>query len=363
MNGMTTKLSNSMELTRGPAWSSRFALAPLTNLQSHPDGTLSDYEYAWLVKRSEGGFPLVMTCAAHVQQGGQGFPGQLGVFSDAHLPGLERLAAGIRAGGAVSSVQIQHSGERSEPKLSGCEVLAPFDNAELGARALTTGEVEQLIEDFIAAAVRSEKAGFDGVEIHGAHGYMLCEFLDERRNLRGDRYGVSYENRTRIFHEIIAGIRARTRTDFQLGVRLSPERFGCSTAEARRFAQELMTGGQIDYLDMSLWDCFKTPEDEAFKSGPLIDWFTNLERGSTRLGVAGKILSAQTAQTCLEHGADFVFIGRGAILHHDFPRLALADSSFAAMSLPVTRSHLEAEAIGPPFLDYLSTQWRNFVSA
>ena len=88
-------LSSPMTLSRGPAWRNRFMLAPLTNLQSHADGRLSDDEFHWLTMRAAGGFGQVMTCAAHVQRQGQGFPGQLGVFSDDHLPGLTRLAGAI----------------------------------------------------------------------------------------------------------------------------------------------------------------------------------------------------------------------------------------------------------------------------
>lgn len=359
---MTAKLSDSLTFARGKPMKNRLLLAPLTNLQSHADGTLSDDEFNWLVRRAEGGFAMSMTCAAHVQRGGQGFPGQLGGFSDAHLPGLARLATAIKAHGSVSSLQIQHSGERSVPDLTGEEIVAPFDDAGTGARALSTGEVEQLIEDFIAAAVRGEKAGFEGVEIHGAHGYMLCEFLDEARNLRADRYGGTYENRTRIFWEIIDGIRKRTAPDYQIGVRLSPERFGCPTAQALRFAEELMVSGAIDYLDMSLWDCFKPPVDEAYSSEPLIDWFAKLDRGATRLGVAGKIFSAASAQACLDHGADFVFVGRAAILHHDFAARAVSDPGFVAQRFPVSRDYLRSESVGPNFIDYLATQWPNYVS-
>ena len=111
-----TDLFSPMALTRGPAWKNRFMLAPRTNSQSLPDGRLSDDEFNWLTYRATGGFGLVMTCAAHVQAVGQGFPGQLGVFSDAHLPGLTRLANAIRREGAVSSVQLHHAGIRSPPR-------------------------------------------------------------------------------------------------------------------------------------------------------------------------------------------------------------------------------------------------------
>src|SRR5580692_2523002 len=152
-----TDLFDPISFKRGPAWKNRLMLAPLTNCQSHPDGRLSDEEFHWLTMRATGGFGLVMTCAAHVQRIGQGFPGQLGVFSDDHLPGLTRLAAKIKAEGSVSSVQLHHAGIRSPEALIGEKPVGPSDDAETGARALSLGEVEQLIEDFVTAAVRAEK--------------------------------------------------------------------------------------------------------------------------------------------------------------------------------------------------------------
>ena len=356
-----TDLFAPMTLTRGPVWKNRFMLAPLTNSQSHPDGRLSDDEFNWLTYRATGGFGLVMTCAAHVQAVGQGFPGQLGAFSDAHLPGLTRLADKIRAEGAVSSVQLHHAGIRSPAALVGEAPHGPSEDAETGSRALTTGEVETLIEDFIVAAVRSERAGFDGVEVHGAHGYILCAFLSAETNRRDDRYGGSLENRARIVFEIIDGVRARTRPDFQLGLRLSPERFGLKFAEQREIVRQVLAGGKLDYLDMSLWDTFKAPVEAEFASKPLIDWFTDLPRGETRLGVAGKLLGGEACRRVLEHGADFPIIGRGAVLHHDFPKLIAADPSFEAVSLPVTRAWLTKERLSPTFIDYMNN-WKGFVA-
>jgi len=356
-----TDLFEPLVLRRGPAWKNRFMLAPLTNTQSHADGRLSDDEFEWLTYRAEGGFGLVMTCAAHVQRIGQGFPGQLGVFSDDHLPGLTRLAAAIKAKGAVSSAQLHHAGIRSPADLIGEAPVGPSADAETGARALSLGEVEALIEDFVAAAVRAERAGFDGVELHGAHGYILCAFLSPETNRRDDRYGGSAENRARIVREIIAGIRARTRPDFQLGLRLSPERFGLVFSEQRALAAEMLASGDLDYLDMSLWDVFKAPVDAAFAHKPLIDWFVDLPRGETRLGVAGKLLSAELCREALARGADFPILGRAAVLHHDFPELVRADPDFHAHALPVTRAWLTKERLSPAFITYMSA-WKGFVA-
>lgn len=362
MTAATPALSDPLHLTRGPAWAHRITLAPLTNWQSHADGTLADDEYHWLTMRAQGGFAMTMTCAAHVQASGQGFPGQLGVWSDAHLPGLARLAQGIHAAGSVSSLQLQHSGLRADTALSGQPAVAPWDDAETGARALSTGEVEQLVQDFITAAQRAERAGFQGVELHGAHGYLLAQFLDAEHNQRSDRYGGSFENRSRILFELIAGVRAATGPHFQLGLRLSPERFGITMPESLALAQQVLAGGQLDYLDMSLWDCFKPPLDPAYAGQPLISHFAALDRGATKLGVAGKIMDAATARRCLEHGADFVLIGRGAMLHHDFARRALADPAFRCIERPVSRAHLQAEGLGPAFLKYVAETWPRFVA-
>ncbi len=359
-------LSTPLRLARGPAWANRITLAPLTNWQSHADGTLGDDEYRWLTMRAQGGFGMTMTCAAHVQASGQGFPGQLGAWSDAHLPGLTRLAQGIHAGGSVSCLQLQHSGLRADTKLSGQPAVAPWDDAETGARALSTAEVQQLVQDFISAARRAEQAGFHGVELHGAHGYLLAQFLDGEHNQRTDLYGGAVANRNRILFELMDGVRAATGPDFQLGLRLSPERFGITMPESLALAQQVMDGGQLDYLDMSLWDCFKPPLDPAYAHQPLIAHFAALRRGhaknATKLGVAGKIMDAATASRCLASGVDFVLIGRGAMLHHDFARRALADPGFCSIERPVTRAHLQAEGLGPAFLNYVSSTWPRFVA-
>lgn len=346
---------------RGPSMKNRFMLAPLTNSQSHDDGTLSDAEFHWLKMRAEGGFGLTMTCAAHVQAVGQGFPGQLGIFGEEHVDGLTRLATALREAGSLSSVQLHHAGMRSPAVLVGTTPVCPSVNEEFGARALNSDEVEQLIEDFIAAAERADRAGFDGVELHGAHGYILCQFLSSETNRREDQFGGSLENRSRPLLTIIEGIRDRCRADFQLGLRLSPERFGIDLAEMRELAAELMRGGDLDYLDMSLWDAFKEPVEEAYKGKRLIDHFADIDRHGVRLGVAGKVKTTQAVEDSLQAGADFVLLGRAAILHHDFPRRSETDPAFEPIGLPVTRAHLASEGLSEVFIDYMS-KWPGFVA-
>lgn len=349
-----------LQFQSGASMPNRFMLAPLTNLQSHADGTLSDDEYHWLTLRARGGFGAVMTCASHVQEQGQGFPGQLGCFGEKHVSGLSRLASGIKAEGSLALLQLHHAGMRSPSDLIGGSPLCPSDNVETGARGLSHEEVLQLRDDFVAAAQRARDAGFDGVELHGAHGYMLAQFLSATINQRDDEYGGSLENRARLLLEIIEGVRARCGAGFTLGVRLSPERFDIRLGEMRELAQQLFRDAHIDFLDMSLWDSFKNPEEPDFADRPLLGWFTDLSRGAVRLGTAGKIRTAQQARRCIEAGADFVLPGRAAILHHDFPRRVAADADFHCVEPPVTADYLYSQGLGKAFVDYMST-WKGFV--
>ena len=356
-----TSLHSPLTLRRGPALKNRFMLAPLTNLQSHPDGVLSDDEFRWLTLRAEGGFGLTMTCAAHVQAKGQGFPGQLGIFDDRHLPGLSRLAAALNAEGTHSVVQLHHAGMRSPRELIGEAPHCPSVNDEFSARALSLDEVKESRDAFIAAARRAEAAGFHGVELHGAHGYLICQFLSAEVNLRTDEYGGSFENRRRFLDEILDGVRAACGNDFSVGVRLSPERFGMDIGEILRLAGDLMQGAKVDYIDMSLWDVFKEPEDTAFKGKSLLQWFSALPRGTCRLGAAGKITTGAHSQRAMDEGLDFVVIGRAAIVHHDFPKKVEADPAFVPIALPVPEDHLKAEGLGTAFLTYMKS-WKGFVA-
>ncbi len=353
-------LHSTLSLASGATLANRFVLAPMTNLQSAPDGVLSDDEYRWLTMRAGGGFGLTMTCAASVQEEGVGFPGQLGCHDDKHLPGLTRLAAGIKAHDSHAVVQIHNSGMRAL-KRDGMKLMCPSDNEEFGALAMTLDEVRHARDCFIAAAQRAQKAGFDGVELHGAHGYLIGQFLSAEINKRGDAYGGSPENRARFLLECIDGVRAAAKPGFSLGVRLSPERFGMDLLEVRDLAQRLMREAKIDYLDMSLWDVFKEPTEEAHKGKPLAHFFTELDRGRVRLGAAGKLTTGEAAQRCLDMGFDFATIGRGAILHHDFPRRVEADWRFTPAALPVSAEYLRAEGLGEAFVTYMRT-WKDFVA-
>lgn len=337
----------------GAAMKNQFMLAPMTNTQSHEDGTLSDEEFQWLVMRAKGGFGLVMTCAAHVQAIGKGFPGQLGIFSDSHIPGHQRLSKALKDEGCLAVIQLHHAGMRSPGKIINTLPVCSSKNEKHGARALSYAEVVELRNDFIQAAIRAKQSGYDGVEVHGAHGYVITQFLSAEINQREDEYGGNLQNRSRLLFEIVDGIREACGRKFLLGVRISPERFGMDLIEAKTICQRLISESQIDFLDISLWDCFKLPNDDRYQNQSLLEHFTQLELGDVRLTVAGKIGSGADVIKVLDAGVDFVTIGRAAILHHDFPIRLMNNPDFVQVKTPVSKDYLRSEGLGEKFIQYM----------
>ncbi|MDV7187403.1 NADH:flavin oxidoreductase [Lutibacter sp. TH_r2] len=338
----------------------RFMLAPLTNQQSYEDGKLSNDELKWLAMRAEGGFGLVMTCASHVQKIGKGFPGQLGIFNDSLIDGHIKLTAKIKEHGSLAVIQLHHAGMRTPSELIEGQPVCPSNNEKTNARELSLKEVKQLRDDFISAAIRSKKAGYNGVEVHGAHGYIITQFLSSEVNKRTDEYGGSLINRARLLFEIVDGIREQCGNNFLLGVRLSPERFGMDINEIKLVCQRLIDEGNIDFLDISLWDCFKIPDDKKYQNLTLLEHFKSLDFKKVKWTVAGKIYNAVDVQKVLDAGVDFVSIGTSAILHHNFPKLVIANSNFEPIAIPVSEEHLKKEGLGEKFITYLK-RWPDFV--
>jgi 2,4-dienoyl-CoA reductase-like NADH-dependent reductase (Old Yellow Enzyme family) len=342
----------------GSTAANRIALAPMTNKQSHEDGTLSDDELHWLTARADGGFGIVMSCATHVAKDGQGWPGELGIFGDEHIPGWSRVAAAMRTRGALSFAQIFHGGVRADATVSGVQPWSASEGE--GARAATEEDLERVIGQFVAGAMRAKSAGLDGVEIHGAHGYLFTQFLSRTMNRREDRWGGSLENRARLLREVTRKIRSRVGHDFTVGVRLSPEDFGNAKGldldESLQVASWLAEDG-VDFVHVSLWrsqqNTAKRPEEHAL---PL---FRKAIPSDVRLLVAGTIWTRGEADHLLELGADGVALGRSAIVNPHWPILA-RDPSWEPKRPPVSLEDLRAAGLSPRFAEYMKA-WKGFV--
>lgn len=357
---MNKPLNSPVQFSCGLVMKNKFMLAPLTNTQSFENGQLSEDEYQWLTMRAKGQFGLVMTCASHVQDVGKGFPGQLGIFSDKQNSGHKRLAEKIKSYGSLAVVQLHHAGMRSPSELIEQKPVCPSANKEHNARALSLAEVTQLKDDFVNAALRAQKCGYDGVEVHSAHGYILTQFLSPTINNRTDLYGGSLANRSRILFEIVDEIRNKCGASFLLGVRLSPERFGIKLSEIKEVFKQLVADGKVDFLDVSLWDVNKLPEEKEHQNKSLLEHFTELDLKNVRLTVAGKINHGEDAKNVLDAGVDFVTIGRSAILHHDFPQQVINNPNFKPTETPVSKEYLKREGLGERFIEYMG-RWPNFV--
>lgn len=350
-----------LTLLHGPAMRNRFMMAPLTSQQSEHDGTASEYDQFWIEQLAQGGYALIQTSASTVEAGGIAFERQLGIHSDDHLPGLTRMATAIREGGALSAVQLHHAGHRATPEWGGIKSPAS-DKTVKGVKALTTEEVERIRDSFIAAAKRAQLAGFDGVSVHGAFGWILSEFLSPNLNDRTDKYGGNVENRARFTIEVIEGIRRACGPDFQIGWRLSIERYGLRLEELREITAEIFNRELIDYLDLALWDSAQVVREGTFQGKTLLSIFTELPRKGVRLGAAGKIYSAQRAGDLLEEGCDFVLIARAGILQRDFPLQVKRNPQYESPKMPVTAEYLRQGGLSERFIETMRG-WQTFVIA
>jgi 2,4-dienoyl-CoA reductase-like NADH-dependent reductase (Old Yellow Enzyme family) len=353
-----TSLFEPVSFRCGAVAQNRVALAPLTNTQSGEDGVLSDDERRWLVRRAVGGFAVVETCAAHVSQHGKGFEGQLGIWSDRHVEGLRSLATAIAEAGALGVVQLYHGGVRSPSRLTGVQPISASsfredDPAFEVPREATEADIEQVIADFEAAAKRAARAGFAGVELHGAHGYLLSQFLSRTMNQRTDAWGGPIEGRARLVRSVAQRVRAAVPATFLVGVRLSPEDYGYAKGldldETIQVARWLADDG-VDWIHLSLWDATrntkKRPTEHAV---PLVRAALPAE---VRIVAAGKVWTREDAEALVAKGADMVALGRAAILNPDWPKRA-AEPGFSPERGPLRPDELAARDVGPRFVQYL----------
>jgi len=336
----------------GASLPGRLWLAPMTNTQSFSDGTLGADELRWLEARAAGGFPVVSTCAAYVHEQGHAWKGQLGISEDRHLDGLRRLATAVKAHGAFAIVQLHHGG-----KLAGLSYDAISADAGDGYRAATVEDLAEAVQDFADAARRAEAAGFDGVEIHGANGYLLTQFLAPDDNHRTDDYGLSLEGRARLTLEVVDAVRAAVSPGFAVGIRLSP--VDTWTQRGLKLAHGLTVGNWVaergvDFVHLSLGDASGPPPHED--GMPVVATaFREALPDDVALVVAGGVRDRASVERAFAAGVDVVAVGKAAIVHPDFARL-VEDADWSPAPTPWSPELLQEAAVGSKMYAYL----RNF---
>jgi len=355
-----------LTLRSGAVVPNRIALAPMTNGQSLADGRLGDDELAWLARCADGGFGLIETCASYVSLDGKAWDGELGVDLDDDLPALTRLAERLRRGGGLAIVQLFHGGVRATQRLSGEQVWSASTWQEDAPtfevpRPATQDDLARTIERFAAAAQRCQRAGFDGIELHGAHGYLLSQFLSATMNPRSDGWGGDLVGRARLIREVTRAVRARCGRQFTVGVRLSLEDWGSARGldldESLQVAAWLAEDG-VDFVHASLWNSAamtkKRPDQHAV---PQLR--AALPRDVAVIACGG-LWTAADAIALRERGADMVALGRAAICNPDWP-IDARTPGWEPKRPPITRAELLERSVSPVFIGYLS-RWKNFVA-
>ena len=343
-------LTRPLTLRCGLTLPHRAALAPLTNTQSHDDGTLGDDEFRWLLARAHGGFGLLSTCAAYVSDEGKAWRGQLGIADASHDPGLARLAAALTDAGAIPVVQLHHAGRIASlaPGLK----LGPADGE--GVRAATADDLARVVDTFVAAARRAVAAGFAGVEVHGANGYLFTQFLAPADNPREDAWGGDLAGRARLLRDTVRAVRAAVPAGFAVGVRLSPvdvwSQRGLVVDDGAQVAAWLADDG-ADWIHLSLGSAWGTPPT-APGDEPVARTVRRAVRPDVPILAAGGIGTAGDVARAFDAGVDVVVIGRAAIAHPDWPRRVL-EAGFTVAPTPWSEASLREAAVGDAFLTYL----------
>ena len=358
------KPTESLEIGRGFVLKNRSLLAAMTNKQSNEDGTLSDEEINWLVRRAHGGFGITTTAAANVTETGRGWEGEMGVWGDHQLPGLTNLANQLNETETISLVQLFHGGMRAPVSINKVQPISASENTEPGmdgvyTREMSEDEIHSMIESFTQSALRCQKAGFHGVELHGAHTYLICQFLGSKTNRRTDDWGGDIHSRSKFLREIIRSIRKNTDPNFLIAVRISPiiEKAGIYLDDSLELAR-ILCGMEIDMLHISCWDVFQPVDGDEL--GPsLTKRFREVMRNNIPLISTGAVWTSRDAKWLMEEGADIVGVARVGIAHPDWPK-HLIDENYEPQRPPFSVEHLENVELSPVFIEYMK-RWKNFV--
>jgi 2,4-dienoyl-CoA reductase-like NADH-dependent reductase (Old Yellow Enzyme family) len=319
----------------------RIALAPMTSCFAEADGKVSDRLVSFLEARAKGGAGLVMTEGAAVDARGRGWSHHLSVYDDTFRPGLERLAGAIGAHGSLAWMQLMHNGRRTVSAVTGVQPISSTSQRSPGAswevpHRLSTAEVYDVIGLFVAAIKRAAQTGFDGVELHGGHAYLINQFLSPSKNDRDDEFGGDATGRARFATEIIRQAHAELGDDFPIGVRLSIVEFepgGITLPDTLDMVTILEAAGAA-YIDGSAGVSTLTKElkwTTGEGEATLSEYAVEVRNQLTRIPymTVGRILRPATAERLLREGvADIIGIGRAMVSDPEWPNKARKGGQF-----------------------------------
>jgi 2,4-dienoyl-CoA reductase-like NADH-dependent reductase (Old Yellow Enzyme family)/thioredoxin reductase len=308
----------------------RFVVPPMGTNYANPDNTVSQQLIDYWEARAKGGFGLLILEVAAVDPGGKAIAAEVGIWDDKFIPGLKQLTDTVHHHGAKMAVQLHHAGRETLTFITGSQPVAPSPVAcpvekEI-PRELTTAEVYDLIEKFGDSARRAKEAGFDAVEVHGAHGYLVAQFMSASSNKRLDEFGGPFINRIRFPLEIMKNIRQKAGTDFPVLFRISGnERVpgGRSIVESQAAARLLEEAG-VNAIHVSTgtyesmqWICAPSIVPMGFLEG---DAAAIKKSVSIPVIAVGRLHDPVLAETLLRNGsADMIAEGRQSLTDPEYP--------------------------------------------
>ncbi|MEN1970168.1 NADPH dehydrogenase NamA [Lentibacillus sp. N15] len=320
---------------RGMELKNRIVMSPMCMYSCYnQDGMITPFHFTHLVSRAVGQVGLVITEATAVQPEGRISPQDLGIWDDRHVEGLTKLNEQLHAYGAKTGIQLAHAGRKA---VLESDIFAPsaiaFDDTYKVPTEMSIKDIEQTVKAFKQAARRAKAAGFDLIEIHGAHGYLINEFLSPLTNKRTDQYGGTQKNRYRFLSEIIDAV--KTEWNGPIFVRISTDEYheDGNTLDNMLYFTNEMKKQRIDLIDCSsggvvhakinTYPGYQVPRCEAIKRETAI-----------ATGAVGLITTGKQAEEILQNErADIVIIGR-ALLRNPYWAKAAADELGYAINAP-----------------------------
>jgi len=337
---------------RDVTFRNRIVVSPMCQYSGN-DGFANDWHLVHLGSRAAGGAGLVFTEAIAVSPEGRISPHDLGLWQDEHISFLKRITSFIESQGSVPGIQLAHAGRKAsltEPwngdrQLTATEggwpTLAPsavpFSADRQTPQELTTDGIQAIISAFKAAAVRALQAGFKVLELHGAHGYLINEFLSPLSNHRTDEYGGTFDNRIRFLMNIIHEVRAVWPAQYPLFLRISATDWadgGWSIEDSASLAPLVQAAG-VDLIDCSSGG---NASDVKIPAGPgyQVPFAAAVREAGIPTGAVGIIVTAEQAEEILENGqADLIFMARELLRDPYFPLHAAMTLNYDEMPWPV----------------------------
>ncbi len=329
----------------------RIVVSPMCQYSSE-DGFANDWHFVHLGSRAVGGAALIITEATAVSPEGRISPQDLGIWKDEHIPQLKRITQFIEQHGSIPGMQLAHAGRKASvsppwkgdhlvpASEGGWKTVAPsavaFSDDKDTPQELDEAGIQKIIADFRAAAIRALKAGFKVIEIHGAHGYLINEFLSPLSNKRTDKYGGSFENRTRLLLEIIEAIRSVWPEEYPLFLRISASDWvadGWNIEDSVALAAIVKPKG-IDVMDCSSGGVIpgvKIPAHPSYQ----VPFAEAVRKAGMPTAAVGIIVTAEQAEEILANGqADLIVIARELLRDPYFPLRAARELGYHEMHWP-----------------------------